>query len=116
MAPAERKKVLLKQSCSLEKKPAKSKESKEMSNKGEQLSNKDEGMSFMASKEYEETLEKGSTSSREAGKSSSKNNNNNIISNNNNSSRNNKNQMERGCSEDRGLRRRPKVFLFIIIF
>ena len=115
MAPAERKKVLLKQSCSLEKKPAKSKESKEMSNKGEQLSNKDEGRSLMASKEYEETLEKGSTSSREAGKSSSSNNNN-IISNNSNSSRSNKNQMERACSEDRGLRRRPKVFLFIIIF
>ena len=114
MAPAERKKVLLKQSCSLEKKPTKSKESKEMSNKGEQLSNKGEGRSLMASKEYEETLEKGSTSSREAGKSSSSNNN--IISNNSNSSSNNNNQMERACSEDRGLRRRPKVFLFIIIF
>ena len=115
MAPAERKKVLLKQSCSLEKKLAKSKESKEISNKGEQLSNKDEGMSFMASKAYEEMSEKGSTSSREAGKSSSSNNNN-IISNNSNSSRNNNNQMERACSEDRGLRRRPKVFLFIIVF
>ena len=112
MAPAERKKVLLKQSCSLEKKPAKSKESKEMSNKGEQLSNKDEGMSFMASKAYEEMSEKGSTSSREAGKSSSSN----IISNKSNNIINNKNQMERGCSEDRGLRRRPKVFFFIIIF
>ena len=115
MAPAERKKVLLKQNCSLEKKPAKtdSKESKQkMSNKEEQMNNKGERRSLM-SKKYEETVE--------AEKSSSSNNNtvsnNNIVSNNNNSSsRNDNNLMERACSEDRGLRRRPKVFINSFFF
>ena len=97
MAPAERKKVFLKQkSCSLEENKTESKES-------EQVSRKDEGRSplTMGSKEYEEAVKS------------------NIISNNNSSSsRNNSNIMERACSEDRGLRRRPKVFssFFIVIF
>merc|ERR1719234_59052 len=68
------------------------------------MNNKGERRSLM-SKKYEETVE--------AEKSSSSNNNtvnnNSASSNNNNSSsRNNNNLMERACSEDRGLRRRPK--------
>ena len=101
MAPAERKKVILKQkSCSLENK-RESKESKQVSRKGEGR------LPLMASKEYEEKMDK----NREAVR-------NNIISNSNNS-RNNNNVVERACSEDRGLRRRPKVcfpFFIVILF
>ena len=95
MAPAERKKVLLKQkSCSLEENKTESQESEQTSRKG-----KGRSPLMMASREYDEAVK------------------NNIISSSS-SSRNSSNIMERACSEDRGLRRRPKVFssFFIVIF
>ena len=87
MAPAERKKVLLKQkSCSLEENKTESQESEQTSRKG-----KGRSPLMMASREYDEAVKS------------------NIISSSS-SSRNSSNIMERACSEDRGLRRRPKVF------
>ena len=109
MAPAERKKVVLKQQSSsgLENKTVGKIKSKESGSKGDIGRSKgEEARSLVASKEHEEAAEKVGNGEALAVKNSNNNKNNNIVSKNNN------NVMERACSEDRGLRRRPKVLSF----
>ena len=105
MAPAERKKVVLKQQSSsgLENKTVGKIKSKESGSKGDIGRSKgEEARSLVASNEYEEAAEKVGNGGALAVKNN--NSSNNVVSKNNN------NPMERACSEDRGLRRRPKVF------
>ena len=100
MAPAERKLVLLKQNIGTDKKT--SKETKEMATEGR-------GSSLADSREYERAVEKVNSKGEMKNKRIS---NITSIHNNDSSRNNNNNLMERACSEDRGLRRRPKVFCY----
>ena len=103
MAPAERKKVLLKQNIGTDKKTK-----KKTSKKTEEMATEGRGSSLADSREYERAVEKVNSKGEMKNKRIS-----NITSiHNNDSSRSNNNLMERACSEDRGLRRRPKVFCY----
>ena len=102
MAPAERKKVLLKQSIGTDKKTT-----KKTSKKTEEMATEGRGSSLADSREYERAVEKVNSKGEMKNKRIS---NITSIHNNDSSRNNNNNLMERACSEDRGLRRRPKVF------
>ena len=104
MAPAERKKVVLKHNKTAGKRDSKERSSEQICSKGE------EGRSLVVSNDYEETTEKVGNGEAVKNTSSNSSSSSNKSSSSNNSRNNNTNMMERACSEDRGLRRRPKVF------
>ena len=104
MAPAERKKVLLKQNIGTDKKTK-----KKTSKKTEEMATEGRGSSLADSREYERAVEKVNSKGEMKNKRIS---NITSIHNNDSSRSNNNNLMERACSEDRGLRRRPKVFCY----
>ena len=105
MAPAERKKVLLKQSIGTDKKTT-----KKTSKKTEEMATEGRGSSLADSREYERAVEK--VNSKGEMKNKRISNITSIPNNDSSRSNNNNNLMERACSEDRGLRRRPKVFCY----